>query len=227
MSYFFIIFGVILVIASARNTQGCLFTLLQGDLFNNAGSNSCGSISGSSSFLYWLAAIFIIGAIGYDERLRPISDGFLALVIIVLLINNGGFFAKFKDALSQIAGTTATPIGNASSPGVSLAVDTIPNTTTNTTNTSTVVAGGGGVVLGGGGGGGNNGGGGCPPGYVRSAEVGDCIPDNSLDPFGFGGGGGLDGGFGGSDPFGSGGFGDESLLKLPKLPVLTTGHGVA
>lgn len=232
MSYFFIIFGVVLVIASARNTQGCLFTLLQGDFFNNTGSNNCGSVSGSSSFLWWLAAIFVIGAIGYDERIRPISDGFLALVILVLLINNGGFFAKFKSSLSQIAGTTATPIGNASSPGVSLAVDTVPNSTT-INNTS--VSGGasiGGTLASGTGSVGTGNGSGCPPGYVRSAEVGDCIPDNSLDPFGFGsdpfGFGGAGGGGGSGDPFGGGsGFGDDALFKLPKLPVLTTGHGVA
>lgn len=234
MSYFFIIFGVVLVIASARNTQGCLFTLLQGDFFNNTGSNNCGSTSGSVSYLYWLAAIFIIGAIGYDERIRPISDGFLALVIIVLLVhagdpkgNGGGFFNQFKNALIQIGGTTATPIGNASSPGVSLAVDTVPNSTTINSGSASI----GGTLASGTGSVGTGNGGGCPPGYVRSAEVGDCIPDNSLDPFGFGsdpfGFGGAGGGGGSGDPFGGGsGFGDDALFKLPKLPVLQTGHGV-
>jgi hypothetical protein len=209
MSYFFIIFGVILVVASARNTQGDLFTLLQGDFF------------GSGNFLYWFAAIFIIGAIGYDEKLRPISDGFLALVIIGLLLNNKGFFAQFGTALNQIKGTTTTPIGNASSPGVSLAVDTVPNVTQNTTKTTTtIVAGGGngGTVVTSGGSGSNNG---CPPGLVYSVEVGDCIDPNNPGGGGFGGIG-----FGGSgDPFGpSDPFGQN--LNLLKLPVLTTGHGV-
>lgn len=214
MSYFFIIFGVILVVASARNTQGCLFTLLQGDLFNNAGTNSCGSVSGSSSFLWWLAAIFIIGAVGYDERIRPISDGFLALVIIVLLINNGGFFAKFQASLSKIAGTTAAPIGNASSPGVSLAVDSLPGTTT-VNNTS--VSGGGTVSNPGSGGNTSQNGQQCPAGYEWLDS--QCVP---ID-FGFYGGSGPGGSSGGYDDPGY----DDADARLPKLPVLTTGHAVA
>lgn len=84
MPFAFIIVGVLLLVSAVRNTSSDLFTLVKGDF------------SGSNSFLHWLVAILIIGALGYIEPIRPLSRAFMALVIIVLFLSNQGFFAKFN-----------------------------------------------------------------------------------------------------------------------------------
>lgn len=88
--------GVLLVVSAVRGTQSQLFTLLKGDF------------SGSGSFVPWLISILAIGALGYINAIKPIVNAFLALVIVVLFLSNGGFFSKF---------TQQTGIGKTSSLG--------------------------------------------------------------------------------------------------------------
>lgn len=176
MAYFFIIAGVILVIASARNTQGCLFTLLQGDLVNTntaLASSPCavGTINNTSgNFVWWFISIAAIGAVGYSEKLRPLSNAFLTLIIVVLFIDNRGFFTQFIAAINTIKGSAANPIGNASSPGISVAVDTVPDNQSSS-NETTIVAGGTGST-----GGTPTSSGSCPIGYVYLDS--QCVPQD-------------------------------------------------
>lgn len=112
MPFALLIIGVVLLIAGVRNTQDTLFTLVRGDF------------SGSGNFIFWLAAILIIGAVGYIPKLKPISTAFLALVVVVLFLKKGnasgiggGFFSQFTSALGTTAafvpsGTSATPALN-------------------------------------------------------------------------------------------------------------------
>jgi len=97
MPFVLIIVGVILLIAAVRNTQQKLFFLLANDF------------TGPNNFIYWFISILIIGAIGYIPKLKPVSDGFLVLVILVLFLRKGtGFFDMFN---KQIGITdTAKPI---------------------------------------------------------------------------------------------------------------------
>lgn len=102
MAFALLIIGAMLLVTSVKNTQGTLFGLLQGDL------------TGTNNFVFWLVAILLIGAIGYIPKLKPISNGLLALVIIVLVVAKGnpsnvggGFFQQFTTALN--ATTTAAP----------------------------------------------------------------------------------------------------------------------
>lgn len=197
MPYFFIILGVILVVSAARDTYGNLLTLLEGDLVNT---------NGPQNFFYWFAAIAIIGLVGYIDELKPISNGFLALVLVVLFIDNKGFFAQFTAALSQIRNSSGnTVIPNASSAGVSVAVDTVP--TGGSSSSTTVISGGGsGVIVGGGGSGTGGQTPNCPAGYTWLDS--QCVP---ID-FGFGGGG--------SDPLGGDPFGDQGFSALTPLKGL-------
>ena len=105
MPFVLIVAGIVLLIAAVRNTQGQLFYLVQGDFI------------GPNNFIYWLLSILIIGAIGYVPRLKPISDAFLILVILVLFLKTcpksagpeckGGFFDQF---MAQVKTTeTADP----------------------------------------------------------------------------------------------------------------------
>jgi uncharacterized membrane protein YgcG len=68
-----LLIGVILIVAAIRNSQGALFTALATDV---------------PGFVVWAAAIVGVGAIGFIPGLKPASRGLLALVIVVLLVNN-------------------------------------------------------------------------------------------------------------------------------------------
>lgn len=92
MPFALLIVGVLLVTSGVRNTYADLFTLVKGDL------------TGSGSFLHWALAILIIGAVGYVDELKPFSRAFMALLIVVLFLSNGGFFAKFNQ---QVFGSTS------------------------------------------------------------------------------------------------------------------------
>ena len=87
MPFVFAIAGIVLVVAGVRgtvtSTNPNLVTLLKSDL------------TGSPNYLEWIAAIGIIGAIGYIPALRTFSRLFMGLVVIGLLLANRGFFAQF------------------------------------------------------------------------------------------------------------------------------------
>jgi hypothetical protein len=95
--------GLVLLISGVKNTQDTLFTTVKGDF------------SGPDNFIYWFVAIMIIGAIGYVPKLKPISTGFLALVIVVLFLKKGnatgvggGLFAQLTSALGSTSTVSTT-----------------------------------------------------------------------------------------------------------------------
>jgi hypothetical protein len=81
----FLIIGSVLIIAGVRDTAGDLWTLIQGDF------------TGDKSYIRWVVAILIIGSLGYVESIKPASRAFLALMLLVLFLSNGGFFNKFNE----------------------------------------------------------------------------------------------------------------------------------
>lgn len=83
MPFVLFVAGLLLIITGVRGTSDKLYSLIASDFI------------GSSSFFPWVIAIFFIGSVGYVRTLRPLSNIFLVLVIIVLFLSNGGFFAKF------------------------------------------------------------------------------------------------------------------------------------
>lgn len=92
MPFVLIISGTVLLIAAVRNTQQDLFFLLANDF------------TGTNNFIYWFVSILIIGAIGYIPKAKPISDGFMVLVILVLFLKRG---TGFVDMFQKQIGTTA------------------------------------------------------------------------------------------------------------------------
>ncbi len=84
-----ILIGLLFLVAAVRDQLGTLFGLVKGDF------------TGSGNFVYFVAAIVVIGAIGYSDKLKPLSDGFLFLVILVLVIHNKGVFANLQSALKS------------------------------------------------------------------------------------------------------------------------------
>ncbi len=65
--------GAILIVAAVRDTQGDLFVALGEDV---------------PAYGTWAAAIIAIGLIGFIPGFKPVSRGLLALIIVVLVINN-------------------------------------------------------------------------------------------------------------------------------------------
>lgn len=93
-----ILLGVLFLTAAVRgdkcNGQQCsdlLFTTLKSDF------------TGPDNFIYWGLALFIVGGVGYYKPLKPMSNAFLGLIVIVLFLSNRGFFQKF---LEQIQSTS-------------------------------------------------------------------------------------------------------------------------
>lgn len=81
--------GVLFVVAAVRNQQSALLAQLEGDF------------SGSSNFLFWAAAIVLLGAIGYIPKLKPISVALLVLVLVSIALKKGtGFFAQLTQTLN-------------------------------------------------------------------------------------------------------------------------------
>jgi hypothetical protein len=93
MPFVLILVGVVMVVAGVRNTFSQLTSLLAGDF------------TGQDNFLYWFLSIMIVGSIGYIPKLKPFSNIMLLLLLVVLFLHKGGFFAQFQQALS----TTAQP----------------------------------------------------------------------------------------------------------------------
>jgi hypothetical protein len=89
--------GAVLLIAAVRDRQGDLFSLVEGDL------------TGPNNFFQWALAIVIIGAIGYVPKLKPLSTGLLALVLISIFLRRGtGFFTQ----LAAVNDATQSTQGN-------------------------------------------------------------------------------------------------------------------
>lgn len=90
MAYVVIIVGIFLTVAGVRGTQNDLFTLVKGDF------------TGQTSFIYWLFAIAVVGALGYIPQLKGLSNAFLLLILVVLVLHNGtGFFSQLQSGLQS------------------------------------------------------------------------------------------------------------------------------
>jgi len=95
MPLIFLILGIIFIIAAVRNTQPSLFANLQADF------------TGANNFFIWVIAIFAIGAIGYINGLRTLSNALLLLVVAVIILSNKGFFSQFAQQTGISSSTTA------------------------------------------------------------------------------------------------------------------------
>lgn len=88
-----IVIAVVLIVAAFRNSQGALFSALATDV---------------PPFAVWGAAVFAIGAIGYIPGLKPVSQGLLALVILVIVLHNYENILQGFEAVSTAQTATNT-----------------------------------------------------------------------------------------------------------------------
>jgi len=116
MPYVIVILGIVLVVTALRGTTAMLGKQIATDTVAAGG------------FVWWFIAILIIGGLGYIKALRGLSDAFLALVIIALVVSNKGIFAQAQSAVQQIVadaqkgaasvGQTPTQYGYSAGPGL-------------------------------------------------------------------------------------------------------------
>lgn len=92
MPFALAIIGILFMVTAIKGTTSSFFSLVASDF------------QGSGNYVYWVVSILVIGSIGYVKRLQPISDMFLALVLIVLFLQNKGFFAQFTSAIQSGSG---------------------------------------------------------------------------------------------------------------------------
>lgn len=107
MPFALVTIGLILIVTGVKDT------------YKQLGAQIVTDFTGSGNFIYWVVSIFIIGALGYIPAFEKFSRWLLALVIVVLVLNNRGFFAQFTSAL-QSGTATAPPTagGTGGSPNV-------------------------------------------------------------------------------------------------------------
>jgi hypothetical protein len=125
MPFALVTVGLILVITGVKDTYLAMGQLVKGDFV------------GKGNFLYWIAALGIVGSVGYVERLRGFANAFMALIIIAMVLKNGGVFSQFKAALASgpvSPQAQAAPTQSASVPG---------STDASASQASTQTAGGG------------------------------------------------------------------------------------
>ncbi len=106
MPYALILVGAILLVAGIRNTYGDLWTLVQGDFTAQGG------------FLVWVAAIAVVGGIGYIPKLKPLSVAFMTLLLLVLVLSHSGVFAQLQSFIQSGAGAGNATSTNANASGL-------------------------------------------------------------------------------------------------------------
>jgi hypothetical protein len=84
--------------------------------YRQFGTMVAGEFTAKPSFLYFVAGIGAVGAIGYIDALRTFSRLFLTLILIGIVVSNKGFFANLQKALAQ-GPQTPQPVPQASGSG--------------------------------------------------------------------------------------------------------------
>lgn len=89
MPYALILIGAVLLVAGIRGTYADLWQLFRGDF------------TGTNSYLTWVAALAVIGGIGYIPKLKPLSIALMTLLLIVIVISRNGVFAKLQQYITS------------------------------------------------------------------------------------------------------------------------------
>lgn len=113
MPFFLLIAGIILIVAAYRKKQGDLFALLKDDLF------------GDSNFIMWSLSIVLLVSLGYIKQLKPITDAFLVLIILVIIVRN---YRNNKDILSMFIEQVRGGTGDKSTGNYSTGANMIKST---------------------------------------------------------------------------------------------------
>ncbi len=95
MPYVLLLLGIPMFVSVVRGTEKELGRLVEGDF------------TGSGSFLFWVAAIAVVGGAGYIKPLRPLSIAFMSLLLFVLFIKNKGVVSQLQSFVNNPQASTA------------------------------------------------------------------------------------------------------------------------
>lgn len=84
------------MVTAYRGTQSELFSVLKDDF------------TGSNNFVYWVLAVILVVAVGNIKQLKRVSDAFLVLLVIVIVVSQykynkdllGSFIEQIKRGTS-------------------------------------------------------------------------------------------------------------------------------
>lgn len=103
MGIVFLIVGIFAVAIGVRGQAG------------EAGKLLASEFTGSNSYVQWLAAILILGAIGIWKPARPAANAMIGLVILAIFIRRGqGFFDQFNSAITSATAAPRQAVATAS-----------------------------------------------------------------------------------------------------------------
>ncbi len=102
MPFILLLFGAVLVVTGIRGTHDDLWELVKGDFTGG------GDYSKNKSFGLWIAAIVVVGSVGYIKPLRGFSVAFMSLLVLVLFLSNKGVITQLQGFVNNPApGTPA------------------------------------------------------------------------------------------------------------------------
>lgn len=87
MPFALVIFGLVMIVTGVKGTIKPLGAQLVKDF------------TGSGNFFYWFAAIGAVGATGSIPGFKNFSRMFMTLIIVAMVIKNGGVFDQFMNAI--------------------------------------------------------------------------------------------------------------------------------
>lgn len=84
-----ILIGALLAVAGIKNNAATLGATVKEDF------------SGAGSFWYWVFAVIIVGAVGYNSKAETVSRLFMTLIVLVFVLSNEGVYARVIEALQN------------------------------------------------------------------------------------------------------------------------------
>jgi hypothetical protein len=93
MAWGFFLVGFMLIIVAWRKKEDDLWKLLKSDF------------TGNDNFFYWVLAIIILVSLGSFKPLRPVSNAFLGLVLLVIVLapyrQGRDLFTEFRSQIQE------------------------------------------------------------------------------------------------------------------------------
>lgn len=89
MPFALVTIGLIMIVTGAKGTYSAF------------GKQVASDFTGEGNFLYWIASIGAVGALGYVPDLKTFSRMFMTLIVVAMVLRNGGVFDQFTAAMRQ------------------------------------------------------------------------------------------------------------------------------
>jgi hypothetical protein len=101
MPFILITIGAVLFVTGLNGTYKQLGSQLYSDIFTS-----------KPNFLVWALAMIAVGLLGYIPGFKKPADWFMFLVIVTMVLANGGFFSQLEQAIQAGPATGGTPLPN-------------------------------------------------------------------------------------------------------------------